>query len=395
LQRSIDRILTTHVGSLRRPDDLMELVTRRDNEQLYDEGAFHSRLASAVKETVRQQTEAGIDIVNDGEFSKSSWAAYFRTRLNGIVSRPVDTRVGRRMREEDRFPEWFELARKAGGVGYSRLLQVDERPNPNPYQRGNFCVAPLEYVGHASVQEDIRNLKQAAQGQPVADLCLTALSPAMIGSFLSNDFYKSDEEYLYAIADAMREEYRAIAESGIVLQLDAPDLVDRWQNMRDATLDEYRKDLALRVDVINHALKGVDPAMVRVHTCWISTHFPHSEDLPLKETIDIILKLNVQGFSIEASNPRHEHEWQVFEDVKLPDGAVLIPGVIGHYSDYIEHPELVAQRLLRYANLVGRENVIAGVDCGLGNRVGHPSIGWAKFESMAEGARIASEKLWG
>jgi 5-methyltetrahydropteroyltriglutamate--homocysteine methyltransferase len=372
----------------------MELVTQRDNERPYDEAAFHARLSGAVRETVRQQVEAGIDIVNDGEFSKSSWAAYFRTRLSGIEARQVDTRAGRRMREEERFPEWFDLARKAGGVGYSRLLLVDERPNPNPYQRGNFCVAPLKYVGHDAVQEDIANIRHAAEGLEVADLCLTALSPAMIANFLSNDFYRSDEEYLYAIAEAMSEEYRAIADAGIVLQLDAPDLVDRWQTMPDATLEEYRKDLALRVDVINHALRDIDPAMVRVHTCWISTHFPHSCDLPLKDSIDIILKLNVQGFSIEASNPRHEHEWQVFEEVKLPDGAILIPGVIGHYSDYIEHPELVAQRLLRYASVVGRENVIAGVDCGMGNRVGHPSIGWAKFEAMAEGARLASQKLW-
>jgi 5-methyltetrahydropteroyltriglutamate--homocysteine methyltransferase len=252
----------------------------------------------------------------------------------------------------------------------------------------------LKYVGQAEVLQDIANLKAAGAATPVEELCMTALAPTIMAYFLKNEHYKSDEEFLFAIAEAMSEEYRAIAESGIVLQLDEPSVATNWHFMKDYDVPMYRRWLEVQVEALNLALKGIDPERVRIHVCWGSIHQPHTDDIPLEDILDILLKVNVGAYSFEASNPRHDHEWRVWQDIKLPEGKILIPGVIGHYTDMIEHPRLIADRLVRYAGVVGKENVIAGADCGLGTRVGTESIVWAKLESMAEGARIASKELW-
>ncbi|MGH7888074.1 MAG: epoxyalkane--coenzyme M transferase, partial [Candidatus Binatia bacterium] len=253
----------------------------------------------------------------------------------------------------------------------------------------------LKYVGQEEVNADIANLKAALQGQSCAEAFLPAIAPGTMEHWMKNQFYKTNEEYLFAIAEAMREEYKAIVDAGFVLQIDDPDLADAWQMYPDMSVAEYGKYQELRIDALNHGLRGLPEERIRFHMCWGSYHGPHKHDIPLKEIADLILKVRASCYSIEASNPCHDHEWRVWQEVKLPDGKMLMPGVIGHYSDFIEHPQAIADRLVRYAKIVGRENVIAGTDCGIGSRVGHPQVGWAKFQAMAEGARIASRELWG
>jgi 5-methyltetrahydropteroyltriglutamate--homocysteine methyltransferase len=257
-----------------------------------------------------------------------------------------------------------------------------------------FCNEPLKYVGHASLQAEIEDFKAALAGQRYEEAFLPAVAPGTIEHWMKNDYYPNDESYLLAIADAMHEEYKAIVEAGFLLQIDDPDLPDGWQFMSHLTVPEYRNYAELRVDALNHGLRGIPADRVRFHTCWGSYHGPHKYDIPLRDIVDIILKVRAGTYSIEASNPRHEHEWRVWEEVKLPEDKVLVPGVVGHATDIVEHPEAIADRLVRYANLVGRENVMAGSDCGLGPRVGDPQIAWAKFQAMAEGARIATRQLW-
>jgi 5-methyltetrahydropteroyltriglutamate--homocysteine methyltransferase len=256
------------------------------------------------------------------------------------------------------------------------------------------CVSELRYIGHAELTRDLDNFTAALSGVDVVGAYLPANTPGTIEHWMLNEYYKSDEAFVFAIADAMHEEYQAIVDAGFLLQIDDPDLPDGWNCLPDISLSEYRKYATMRVDALNHALRGIPREKVRLHVCWGSHHRPHHDDIPLKDIIDLIFRVNAGSFSIEASNPCHEHEWRVFEEVKLPDGATLIPGVVGHCTDFIEHPDLVAERLVRYAGLVGRENVLAGTDCGLGTRVGHPSICWAKFEAMVEGARRATKTLW-
>ncbi len=330
------------------------------------------------------QVESGIDVINDGEESKRSFSTYARERLSGYEERPPTPEElpsmisGRDMQE---FPEYFATRGGFGGAG-ANARQV-------------FCNGPLKYIGQAAVQADIDHFKAALQGVQAEETFLPAIAPGTIEHWMRNRYYPTDEAYLSAIADAMHEEYRAIVDAGFLLQIDDPDLGDAWQIHPDLSVPEYRKFAELRVDALNHALRGIPVDRVRLHVCWGSYHGPHLFDIPLRDIVDLILKVNAEGYSIEASNPRHDHEWRVWEEVKLPDGKVLIPGVVGHASDFIEHPELVAERLLKYGKLVGRENVIAGTDCGLGTRVGHPKIAWAKFQAMAEGARLASRELWG
>jgi 5-methyltetrahydropteroyltriglutamate--homocysteine methyltransferase len=386
VKRSSDRILTTHAGSLPRPPDLRALVNAKGSGQPYDERALNDRVRSAVGEVLQRQIASGIDVVTDGELSKSNFTNYARERISGFEVRefapgqgPIPHSIcGRDLQE---FAEYFATRSGWAGVG--------------PSQRQVICTGPLKYVGQATVQTDIANLKAALEGAQVADAFLPAVAPGTIEHWLHNEHYPSDEAYLYAIADAMHEEYQAIADAGFVLQIDDPDLPDAWQIYPDMTVPEYRGYAQVRIEALNHALRGIPPEQVRLHVCWGSYHGPHKYDIPLREIVDIVLGVPAQGYSIEASNPRHEHEWQLWEDVKLPEGKLLIPGVVSHCSDFVEHPELVAQRLVRFAELVGRENVIAGTDCGLGERVGHPSIVWAKFEALAEGARLATRQLWG
>ena len=382
MQYSTDRILVTHAGSLPRPPDLRSMVVAKSTGESYDAAALDRRLTETVAEVVQRQIEAGIDIVNDGELSKYNFTDYVRDRIAGYEARPNSgrRRLSMTARDERKFPEYFAAVPRAQALG-PRTMPV--------------CVEPLRYVGQAELQSDLNNFKAALEGASPVGAYLSANTPGTIEHWIANEYYKSDEEFVFAIAEAMREEYRAIVDAGFLLQIDDPDLPDGWACLPGIGIDEYRRYATARVDAINHALRGIPKEKVRLHVCWGSFHGPHSDDIPLRDIIDLIFRVNAGSFSIEASNPCHEHEWRVFEEVKLPEGATLIPGVVGHCTDFIEHPDLVAERLVRYARLVGRENVLAGTDCGLGTRVGHPSICWAKFEAMAEGARRASKILWG
>ena len=379
MKRSDQRILTTHAGSLARPDDLREMLTARDERRPYDAAAFATTVRRAVAEVVRQQAAVGLDVVNDGEQSQRNFTTYARERLGGIEERVL--KPGERVlaqiygRDAAEFPEYF------AGRG-------------NMAGREAVCVGPLTYIGRDAMRADIENFALALKGFDVTEAFLPAVAPGTIEHWLRNEHYGSDEAYLAAIADAMKVEYEAIVGAGFLLQIDDPDLADAWQIHPAMTVAEYRRFAALRIEALNHALRDVAPERVRFHVCWGSYHGPHKYDLPLRDFVDLVLAVRAQGYSIEASNPRHDHEWRVWEDVKLPAGKILIPGVVGHASDFVEHPELVAERLVKYARLVGRENVIAGTDCGLGPRVCHPKIAWAKFEALVEGARLATRQLW-
>ncbi|MEE8334117.1 MAG: cobalamin-independent methionine synthase II family protein [Alphaproteobacteria bacterium] len=381
--RSTERILVTHAGSLPRPDDLIQMVYAKSRGEDYDPAALDARLPGAVAEVVRQQAKCGIDIVNDGEFGKVNFTNYARERIAGfepLENPPASYRsLDIIARDDRRFPGYFD---------------AHPRPSSRAGLAPPICVEPLRYIGRDEVQKDIANFKSALDGADVAGAFLPANTPGTIEHWMGNGYYKSDEEFLFAIADVMAEEYKAITDAGLMLQIDDPDLPDGWNCLPEMSVNEYRKYAGLRVEALNHALRDIPPEQVRLHVCWGSFHGPHHDDIPLRDIADLIFSVRAASYSIEASNPCHEHEWRVFEDVKLPDGATLVPGVVGHYSDFIEHPDLVAERLVRYAELVGRENVIAGTDCGIGTRVGHPLICWAKLEALAEGARRATKRLW-
>jgi len=379
---STDRILTTHAGSLPRPQDLREMVAAKASGATHDTALLDERLRSAVAEVVRRQVECGIDCVNDGELSKTNFTDYVRWRIAGYQDRPSSgqRRLSITARDQRKFPGYFESNPRRWSLG----------PPTMP-----VCVSALRYVGHAELAKDLDNFRAALAGVSVAAAFLPANTPGTIEHWMLNEHYRDDEAFVFAIADVMHEEYQAIVDAGFLLQIDDPDLPDGWNCLPDITLPDYRRYAAMRVAALNHALRGIPKEKVRLHVCWGSHHGPHHDDVPLKDIIDLIFQVNAGSFSIEASNPCHEHEWRVFEQVNLPEGATLIPGVVGHCTDFIEHPDLVAERLVRYANLVGRENVLAGTDCGLGTRVGHPSVCWAKFEALAEGARRATRMLWG
>jgi 5-methyltetrahydropteroyltriglutamate--homocysteine methyltransferase len=382
VKRSENRILVTHQGTLPRSPELRKMIVAKEEGMPFDRGALSGRLKQAVQEVVKKQVETGIDLANDGEQSKSGFQYYARIRLAGHEEREYGPGEGppyRNTSARDRFnyPGFFS---RAGTGTYSR--------------RRSFVTGPLKYIGHEEVQRDIDNLKTAIEGENVAEGVLMCVAPGTIEHWMHDEYYSSEEEFLMALADSMNEEYRAIADSGLIVHIDDPDLADGWQIYPDMSVSEYREYADLRVEALNRALRGIPPESVILHVCWGSFHTPHTSDLPLKDLIDLFFKVNSQGVSIEAANPRHEWEWSVFENVKLPEGKILIPGVVGHATDIVEHPELVAQRLIRYANLVGRENVIAGTDCGIGSRVGHAEVAWAKLAAVGDGARLASKKLW-
>jgi 5-methyltetrahydropteroyltriglutamate--homocysteine methyltransferase len=383
MKRSTDRILVMHQGTLPREQELRDMVVAKEQGKPYDEAALASGIKSAVERLVDEQVRSGIDIVNDGEQSKSGFSYYVRTRLSGHEERIVTSGEGEAPRNtsgRDRidFPGFF--GRSQGGV-YTRSQ--------------SFLTGPVGYIGQEAVQTDIANLKASLQGKDVAGGVLMSIAPGTIEHWMHNEHYGSEEDFLMAIADAMHEEYKAITDAGLLVQIDDPDLADGWQVYPEMSVAEYHAYADVRVEALNRALRGIPPESVILHVCWGSFHNPHTNDLPLREIIDLFFKVNSQGVSIEQSNPRHEHEWALFQDVKLPSDKVLIPGVVGHITNMVEHPDLVAQRLVRYARLVGRENVIAGTDCGVGSRVAHGEIAWAKLRAMAEGARIASKELWG
>jgi len=359
---------------------------------------FKNRLPSAVKEVVQLQVRTGIDVVNDGELSKrDGFSGYPRARLSGLVVRdfapgegpkPHDVQ-GRDRREFPGFAAQGFPARFGGQPTFGGTAGPEGRGN----RQVVMCVEPVTYIGGDLCDMDISNLKAATLGLDVEPY-LPAVAPGTMEHWLNNDYYKSDEEFLFAIADAMREEYKKIVDSGIALQIDDPDLPDGWQMFPDMTVDEYQRYANLRVEALNHALRGLPAGRIRFHTCWGSQHGPHRADIPLSAFVDIMLKINAECFSVEAANPQHDTDYHVWETTKLPEGKSYMPGVVSHVSNHIEHTQLVAERLIRYANLMGRENVIAGTDCGMGTRVGHPEVCWAKFEAMVEGARIATRQLW-
>jgi 5-methyltetrahydropteroyltriglutamate--homocysteine methyltransferase len=381
MKYSTDRILTTHAGALPQPQDLKDMHAARAGGQALDEAAFNQRVRDAVAEAVGKQLACGLDIINDGEVGKSNFSRYARERLSGFIEREV--------RSEDRPSTIYERD----------LVEFADYFNARSHHRGDnikrvFCNAPLKYIGHLSLQREIEDFQSALRQQNYEEAFLPAIAPGTIEHWMKNDYYSNDEAYLMAIADAMHEEYRAIVDAGFLLQIDDPDLPDGWQFMSRMTVPEYRKYAELRVEALNHGLRDIAPEKIRFHTCWGSYHGPHKYDIPLRDIVDLILKVRAATISIEAANPRHEHEWRVWEEVKLPAGKVLVPGVVGHATDIVEHPQAIADRLVRYARIVGRENLVAGSDCGLGPRVGSPRICWAKFEAMAEGARLATKELW-
>jgi 5-methyltetrahydropteroyltriglutamate--homocysteine methyltransferase len=379
-QFSEKRILTTHAGALPRPDNLKPLIAARAAGKKLNEKELDKVLKASIKSVVKKQTNCGLDSVNDGEFNKVNFTLYGRERLEGYEIREKPSKKFAQLnmvaRDYPRFGAYFDGR---------RLAMTSDTP---------VCVGPVRYVGQEFIQADVDTFKASLKDVDVAEAFLPANTPGTIEHWMRNDYYKTDEEFVFAIAEAMRVEYEAIANAGFVLQIDDPDLPDGWACLPGLTVAQYRKYATMRVDALNYALRNVPREQIRLHVCWGSFHGPHSDDIPLKDIVDIIFRVKASSYSIEASNPTHEHEWQLFETVKLPKNATLVPGVVGHCTDFIEHPDLIAQRLVRYAKLVGRENVLAGTDCGIGPRVGHPEICWAKFEAMAEGARRATKQLW-
>jgi len=387
MKRSTDRILTTHVGSLIRPPALQEFLRAKQSGKAFDQKAHDKCLKESVAQIVREQVASGIDVVSDGEFGKSiSWSQYVLERLSGFERRPAkaDANPFKRGADRERFAEFYAELDAHDGVA-----TITE----------SICVGPIKYTGQAELQRDIDNFKAALKGVKVEEAFLPVAAPASVIPDRKNEYYKSDEELLIAIADAMRVEYRMIVDAGFILQLDdARNAVTYDRMVPPASFEDYRRWLAQQVDVLNHAIEGIPEDRIRYHVCWGSWPGPHTTDVPLKDIVDLILKVRVGAYVIEGANARHEHEWKVWKDAKLPPGGVLMPGVISHATNVVEHPELVSERIVRLAKLVGRENVIAGTDCGFAqgpfHRRVHPSIMWAKLETLAQGAKLASKELW-
>jgi 5-methyltetrahydropteroyltriglutamate--homocysteine methyltransferase len=382
MKHSSDRILTTHAGSLPRPPELLDLV-QTAGAKAFDEDGNATRLRKAVGDIVRQQAELGIDVIDDGEYGKPSFVSYINERLGGYE---VDKVAGPRnqwstSREGLSFPEFYAQTHAA-----SRHTHM-------------VCTGPVTYKGQAPLKRDIDNFKAALKDVKVEQAFMPAISPTNVEDWQRNAYYKTAEEYVFAIAEAMREEYRAIVDAGFLLQIDDPRLVTYYIIHPEASVADCRKWAEVRVEALNHALRDIPTEKVRFHTCYGINMGPRIHDMELKDIVDIMLKIRAGAYSFEAANPRHEHEWKVWKNVKLPDGKILIPGVISHSTVLVEHPELVAERIVRFAGVVGRDNVIAGSDCGFatfaGSKEVHPSIVWAKFKALSDGARIASKELWG
>ncbi len=380
MPRSTERFLTTHTGSLPRPDDLIRMMYAKESDVPVDPAALAARVKTAVAEVVKKQADAGIDLINDGEMSKPSYATYVKDRLAGFGG------TGNTFVYQD-LAEFPKLEKRVfGDPGRSR------RKTP-------ACNAPISVRDPKAAQTDADNLKSALASVKSVGGFMSAASPGVVGLFFRNEHYSSQEKYLEAIAEAMRQEYETVAKAGFVLQIDCPDLaMGRHIQYADLNLAEFRKKAQLHIEALNHALRNIAPEQLRMHLCWGNYEGPHHCDVPLADVIDIVFTARPTAISLEAANPRHAHEWKLFETVKLPDGKVLIPGVIESKSNFIEHPELIAQRIARYARLVGRENVIAGSDCGYGTWVGQaavdPDVVFAKLAAMAQGAALASREFW-
>jgi 5-methyltetrahydropteroyltriglutamate--homocysteine methyltransferase len=379
MKRSDQRILTTHVGSLIRPKALLDAGKDRTHGQ-----AYQRELKRVVADVVAQQAKAGIDVVNDGEFGKSGWANYILERLSGFEARPDKLYPAVWLgRDRIRFAEFMATEFPRGAIGTP----------------GHACMGPIKYQGHADVRRDLDNLKAAAAATKVEDVFFTAVAPASVGYDATNEYYKSEQDYVFAIADALREEYLEVHKAGVVLQVDDAVLANMYDHLTQESPKRYREWAELRVEALNRALQGIPEDRIRYHICFGSWHVPHVADAQLEDIVDLMLKVRAGAYSIEGANVRHEHEWYVWQKTKLAPGKILIPGIITHHTTTVEHPRLVAERIVRFAKLIGRENVIAGTDCGFAQAEGiqrvHPQVMWAKFESLGEGARLASKELWG
>ncbi len=386
---STDRILVTHTGSLPRPRELIDVMLAENEGTTVDPAEYEDKLLRAVHDIVRLQMDLGVDVVDDGELSKRGFAVYAHTRLDGLsATGRVRVSPWDNSRESQAFPEHYGHYSPVPGT----------KPNPSNMQMA--CTGPIAYKAQERLTQDLANLRAAVDEAGPVEAFVPAISPCDVAGNIENEYYKTEEEFLFAIADAQRVEYQAIVDAGFLLQIDDPLLINYYVKNPDLSVDQCRAWAEGQIEAINHALRDVPEDRVRYHTCYGINMGPRVHDMEMKDYIDIVLKIRAGGFSFEASNPRHEHEWKIWEDVKLPEGKLIIPGVITQSSVVVEHPELIAQRLERFAGVVGRENVIAGSDCGFGTQALevpeiHPDIVWAKFQAMSEGARLASERLWG
>jgi 5-methyltetrahydropteroyltriglutamate--homocysteine methyltransferase len=390
VKRSSDRILTSHVGSLMRPPSVRVFSDAIAAGEPIDVKAYEATLRAEVKTVVRQQAEHGVDVVSDGEFGKSGWTSYSADRLTGFTFRDDPDLTKFLGHDRERFRGYYED---------TLTLQVN-RLRGSATAKQWVCTGPIAYTdkGRADMKRDAETMVEALKGVDVQDGFLPVVAPCSVAVSYANEYYKSEEEFLFALAEAQHEEYQIIVDAGLIVQADDAILA----NLHDVVVDsgrDYRKWVQMNVEALNHALRGIPEDRVRYHLCWGSWTGPHTTDVPLSELVDLLLQINAQAYAIEAANPRHEHEWTVWETTKLPEGKILLPGCISHAIAHVEHPELVAQRITRFANLVGRENVIASTDCGFAQTAGlarqHPDIVWAKLDSLAEGAALASKRLWG
>ena len=387
MKRSTDRILTTHVGSLIRPQALQDILRAKQAGQPYDQAAYETCLKQSIDDVVSRQADIGVDVVSDGEFGKAiSWNQYVVERLSGFELRaiPAGYRPGVPGADRTRFKEFY--------------AELDVR-EPMANAKMVACVGPVKYIGQDILRRDIDNFKAALKGAKVEEAFMPVVAPSSVLPDRKDEYYKGEEDWLAAVTEAMRTEYKMIIDAGFILQIDDARAATAYDRMvPPGTFEEYRRWLAKFVESLNRALEGIPEDRVRYHVCWGSWPGPHVSDVALKDIVDLILKVRAGAYVIESANPRHEHEWQVWKNVKLPDGKVLIPGVISHATNVVEHPELIAERITRFANLLGRENVLAGTDCGFAQgtfyRRVHPTVMWAKFEALVEGARLASKQLW-
>jgi len=395
VRRSSDRILSTHCGSLPRPEPLVALLAARDLREPLDARQLADEISSRVHDVVHKQAVAGLDVINDGEHSKTSFSSYVALRLGGLT--PLHTQSGYQGETRDRlqFPGVY-AEQKA--MYAARPSNISRPGGTGGVREAYACTGPIQYIGQDFVREDVENLRNALRHVQAEEAFITALSPSNVALYHRNDFYKTEEEYLFALADAMHEEYQTIVDAGFLLQVDDPRLATHYDRHPELSVEECRAFVTQCVEVINHALRGIPEDRVRFHTCYSTNVAPRVHDFELRHFVDLMLQIRAGAYSFEASNPRHEHEWQVWETVSLPDEKVLVPGVVSHCITLVEHPELVAQRIMRFASVVGRERVIASNDCGFatagaGDEV-HPDVAWAKIHALTEGARRASAKLW-
>jgi 5-methyltetrahydropteroyltriglutamate--homocysteine methyltransferase len=384
MKQSTERILTTHVGSLARPHSLLDIMKEREHDRPYDAAALDREIADAVNDLVRHQVDSGIDIVADGEMSKVSFLGYVKDRLGGFEVDATPLGLAPSWQAEfDMFPEYYTEYFKKYSSAVSPLRRI-------------VCKGPISYTGQKLLQIDIDNLKAACEDLEVSDIFMPATGPSGFGR---NEYYKDYDEYLSAVSEALREEYLGIVEAGFILQVDDPWLIDMLANPAEP-IETRRRSASIHVEALNHALRGIPQDRIRHHTCYGLNHGPRLTDIPLKDALEYTFQIDAQAYSFEVMNPRHMHEWRQVQEVGVPDGKILIPGLIGHANNYVEHPELIAEFICNYASIVGKENVIAGADCGFSSRASyapevHPTVVWPKFRALAEGAALASKQLWG